>query len=88
MQQHLRVGGDVFENAPRVDADIFHVDKKDAFSNIPGYAWIRSKSFYFMKGCSENLKDFVLLNKILVQKLKVSIEGNTSWQSFLQPALA
>ena len=27
--------GDLFENAPRVDADIFYTDKKDAFSNYP-----------------------------------------------------
>ena len=32
MQQRLRVDGDIFENAPRVDADIFYTDKKDAFS--------------------------------------------------------
>ena len=28
MQQRLRVDGDIFENAPRVDADIFYADKK------------------------------------------------------------
>ena len=28
MQQRLRVDGDIFENAPRADADIFHTDKK------------------------------------------------------------
>ena len=39
MQQRLRVDGDTFENAPRVDADIFYTDKKDAFSKISGYVW-------------------------------------------------
>ena len=29
--------GDIFENAPRVDAGIFYADKKDAFSEISGY---------------------------------------------------
>ena len=28
MQQRLRVDGDIFENAPRVDADIFYTDRK------------------------------------------------------------
>ena len=28
MQQRLRVDGDIFENAPRVDAAIFYTDKK------------------------------------------------------------
>ena len=28
MQQRLRVDGDIFENAPRVDADNFYTDKK------------------------------------------------------------
>ena len=28
MQQRFRVDGDIFENAPRVHADIFHTDKK------------------------------------------------------------
>ena len=37
MQQRLRVDSDIFENAPRVDADIFI--KKDAFSKISGYVW-------------------------------------------------
>ena len=27
--------GDIFENAPRVDADSFNEDKKDAFSKHP-----------------------------------------------------
>ena len=31
--------GDIFENAPRVDVDIFYTDKKDAFSKISGYVW-------------------------------------------------
>ena len=35
MQQHLRVDGDIFENAPRVDADIFYTDKERCvFKNI------------------------------------------------------
>ena len=35
MQQRLRVDGDIFENAPRVDADIFYTDKKRCvFKNI------------------------------------------------------
>ena len=31
--------GDLFENAPRVDADIFLRINKDAFSKISGYVW-------------------------------------------------
>ena len=31
--------GDLFKKAPRVDADIFYTDKKDAFSKISGYVW-------------------------------------------------
>ena len=35
MQQRLRVDGDIFENAPRVDADLFYTDKKTSvFKNI------------------------------------------------------
>ena len=35
MQQRLRVDGDIFENAPRVDADIFYTDKITCvFKNI------------------------------------------------------
>ena len=34
MQRRLRVDGDIFENAPRIDADILYTDKKDAFSKI------------------------------------------------------
>ena len=35
MQQRLRVDGDIFENAPRVDADIFYTDKtRCVFINI------------------------------------------------------
>ena len=38
MQLRLRVDEDIFENAPRVDADIFYTDKKRCvFKNI----WIR-----------------------------------------------
>ena len=29
--------GDNFENAPRVDPEIFYIDKKDAFSRKSGY---------------------------------------------------
>ena len=44
MQQRLRVDGDIFENAPRVDADVFFIRiKKDAFSEISGYEWTRPK---------------------------------------------
>ena len=43
MQQRLRVDGDLFENASRVDADIFIRIKKDAFSKISGYVWTRPK---------------------------------------------
>ena len=28
MKQRLRMDGDIFQNAPRVDADIFYTDKK------------------------------------------------------------
>ena len=36
MQQRLRVDGDIFENAPLIDADIFYTDKKRCvFKNIP-----------------------------------------------------
>ena len=43
MQQRLHVDGDIFENAPRVDADILLAIwiKKDAFSKISGYMWTR-----------------------------------------------
>ena len=35
MQQRLRADGDIFENAPRVDADIFYTDKKTCvFINV------------------------------------------------------
>ena len=35
MQQRLRVDGDIFENAPRVDADVVYTDKKRCvFINI------------------------------------------------------
>ena len=38
MQQRFRVDGDIFENAPPVDADIFETDKKrSVIKNI----WIR-----------------------------------------------
>ena len=39
MSQRFRVDGDTFDNAPRVDADLFYTEKKDAFSKIPGYVW-------------------------------------------------
>ena len=40
MYQRLRVDGHIFENAPRVDADIFFKRiKKDAFSKRFGYVW-------------------------------------------------
>ena len=36
MQQRLRVDGDIFENAPRVDADIFFIRiKKMRFHKYP-----------------------------------------------------
>ena len=44
MSQRFRVDGDNFENAPRVDADLFYTDKKDAFSKISGYVWTGPKS--------------------------------------------
>ena len=31
MQQRLRVDGDIFQNAPHMDADIFYTDKKRCF---------------------------------------------------------
>ena len=36
MQHRLRVDGDIFENAPRVDADIFliRIKKRCVFKNI------------------------------------------------------
>ena len=37
--QRFRVVGAKFENAPREDADIFYMDKTDAFSIISGYVW-------------------------------------------------
>ena len=42
--QRLRVDGDLFENAPRVDADTFCTDK-DAFSKISEYVWTGPKFF-------------------------------------------
>ena len=40
ISQRFRVDGDIFENAPRVDADLFLIRiKKDAFSKISGYVW-------------------------------------------------
>ena len=39
ISQSFRVDGDIFENAPNVDADLFQTDKKDAFSKRSGYAW-------------------------------------------------
>ena len=39
MKQRLRIDRAIFENAPRADANIFHTDKKDAFSKISGYVW-------------------------------------------------
>ena len=39
MQHCLRWDGDIFENAPRVYADIFIQMKKDVFSKISEYAW-------------------------------------------------
>ena len=44
MQQRLRVDGDIFGNAARMDADNFDTDKKDAFSKISGYVWMRPQS--------------------------------------------
>ena len=41
MQQRLRVDGDIFENAPRVDADIFYTNKKRCVFKISGYVWTR-----------------------------------------------
>ena len=41
--------GDIFENAPHVDADIFYTDRKDAFSNISGYVWMRPESALFLQ---------------------------------------
>ena len=35
----LSCGRGNFENATRVDADIFYADKKDAFSEISGCMW-------------------------------------------------
>ena len=35
MQQRLRVDGDIFENAPHMDADIFYTDKKMRFQKYP-----------------------------------------------------
>ena len=43
MQQRLRVDGDIFENAPRVDADISYTDKERCvFINI----WIHVDGAY------------------------------------------
>ena len=39
MQQRVRADGDIFENTPRVDADIFKRIRKGAFSKISGYVW-------------------------------------------------
>ena len=40
MSQRFRVDGrDNFENAPRVDADLFYRDKKYVFSVISVYVW-------------------------------------------------
>ena len=38
--------GDIFENAPRVETDVFYTDKKDAFSKISGYVWPRPKTSF------------------------------------------
>ena len=35
MSQRFRVDRDIFENGPRVDADLFYTDKKDAFQKDP-----------------------------------------------------
>ena len=44
MQQRHRVDGNIFENAPRVYADIFFIRiKKDALSKMSGYMWRRPK---------------------------------------------
>ena len=42
--------GNIFENAPRVDADIFYTDKKDAFSKISGYVWTSTDLWGSRKG--------------------------------------
>ena len=52
------MGGDLFENAPRVDADIFYTHKKDAFSKI----WIR---------VDEALVVFHITKQVTLQKLVV-----------------
>ena len=39
MSQRFRVDRDIFENGPRVDADLFYTDKKDAFLKRSGYVW-------------------------------------------------
>ena len=36
---------DIFENAPKVDADILHTNNKDAFSKRSGYVWTWSESY-------------------------------------------
>ena len=39
MSQRFRVDRDIFENGPRVGAEYFYTDKKDAFSKRSGYVW-------------------------------------------------
>ena len=39
VSQRFRVDGDIFENGPRVDTDLFIRMKKDAFSKRSGYVW-------------------------------------------------
>ena len=46
MLQRFRVDRDIFENGPRVDADLFYRDKKDVFSKTSGYMWTGPESCY------------------------------------------
>ena len=49
--------GNVFENAPRLDADIFYTNKNDAFSKLSGYVWTRPE--YISNDISQYLIEYL-----------------------------
>ena len=80
MQQRLRVDGDIFENARRVDADIIRI-KKDAFSKIRGLR--NNVTFKVLLNFFEdrNRKENPLVLKVLRSVTEFHISHFKDWGS-------
>ena len=78
--------GDVFENAPCLDADIFYTDKKDALPKISGYVWTRPYTKMNSSGnhlrCLQNASNQIALKRAKLFNFKTNHKISHAWKNY------